>query len=206
MLLFHYFFSYFLLYYYYTTSSQLIGMLIISTAPIFIGLANDTYSFVLSFIPQGIGMGMIMPTGTAITALAELKTKRILQPLFLAFVSIGFLFGALSAGLFQYSDFHPPHALASLSIVALIGIFLIFKYGLPNKLETFEKAEQFRFPEKKILLFGLYGFIFFATSGIIGDWAALWFSRDLKTTALVASLAITAWGAGVSIGRYWVQS
>ena len=178
-----------------------LGMLIISTAPIFIGLANDTYSFVLSFIPQGIGMGMIMPTGTAITALAELKTKRILQPLFLAFVSIGFLFGALSAGLFQYSDFHPPHALASLSIVALIGIFLIFKYGLPNKLETFEKAEQFRFPEKKILLFGLYGFIFFATSGIIGDWAALWFSRDLKTTALVASLAITAWGAGVSIGR-----
>ena len=40
-----------------------------------------------------------------------------------------------------------------------------------------------------------------ATVGIIGDWSALWFSRDLKTTALVASLAVTAWGAGETIGR-----
>ena len=51
------------------------------------------------------------------------------------------------------------------------------------------------------MLFGLYGFIFMASVGIIGDWSALWFSRDLKTTALVASLAVTAWGTGESIGR-----
>ena len=39
-----------------------------------------------------------------------------------------------------------------------------------------------------------------ATVGIIGDWSALWFSRDLQTSALVASLAVTAWGTGESIG------
>ena len=40
-----------------------------------------------------------------------------------------------------------------------------------------------------------------ATVGIIGDWSALWFSRDLQTSALIASLAVTAWGTGESIGR-----
>ncbi len=40
-----------------------------------------------------------------------------------------------------------------------------------------------------------------ATVGIIGDWSALWFSRDLKSTAFIASLAVGAWGAGESIGR-----
>ena len=67
--------------------------------------------------------------------------------------------------------------------------------------ENFQKTEKFRLPENKILLFGLYGFVFMATVGIIGDWSALWFARDLKTTALVASLAVTAWGAGETIGR-----
>lgn len=178
-----------------------IGMLIFATSPFFFGLAYNNYSFILSSIPTGIALGLIFPTCTAITGLVELKTKKILQPLFSAFISIGFLFGALSSGLFQYNNFYPPYVICSLSIFAIIGVILIFVYGLPNEFENFEKSEKFRFPERKIMLFGLYGFIFMASVGIIGDWSALWFSRDLKTTALVASLAVTAWGTGESIGR-----
>ncbi len=181
--------------------TQALGMLIFSTHTIFLGLSYNNYTFVLSALPAGIALGLIFPACTAITGLAEDKTKKILQPLFTSFISIGFLFGALSSGIFQYFKFYPPYVICSLSLLALIGISLIFYYGLPKKYEKFEKAEKFRFPEKKIMLFGLYGFIFMATVGIIGDWSALWFSRDLKTTALLASLAVTAWGTGESVGR-----
>ena len=91
----------------------------------------------------------MFPTCTAITGLAEEKTKKILQPLFTAFISIGFLFGALTSGLFQYFEFNPRLVICSLFILALIGIVLIFIYGLPINYENFEKAERFRFPEKK---------------------------------------------------------
>ena len=178
-----------------------IGMLIFATSPFFFGLANNNLFFILSSFPTGIAMGMIFPTSTAITGLVEEKTKKILQPLFGAFLSMGFLFGALSSGTFQYFNFYPPFVICSLSIFVLSGIFLIYYFGLPNNYENFQKTEKFRLPEKRILLFGFYGFIFMASVGIVGDWSALWFSRDLKTTALVASLAVTAWGTGETIGR-----
>ena len=181
--------------------TQALGMLIFSTHTILLGLAYNNLTFILSSLPAGIALGLMFPTCTAITGVAEEKTKKILQPLFTAFISIGFLFGALSSGIFQYFEFHPPYVITSLSLLALIGIGLIYYFGLPTDYENFEKSEKFRFPEKKIMLFGLYGFIFMATVGIIGDWSALWFSRDLKTSALLASLAVTAWGTGESIGR-----
>ena len=181
--------------------TQALGMLIFSTHTILLGLAYNNLTFILSSLPAGIALGLMFPTCTAITGVAEEKTKKILQPLFTAFISIGFLFGALSSGIFQYFEFHPPYVITSLSLLALIGIGLIYYFGLPTDYENFEKSEKFRFPEKKIMLFGLYGFIFMATVGIIGDWSALWFSRDLKTSALLASLAVTAWGSGESIGR-----
>ena len=179
----------------------IIGMLIFATSPFFFGLASNNIFFIISSFPTGIAMGMIFPTCTAITGLVEEKTKKILQPLFGAFLSMGFLFGALSSGTFQYYNFYPPIVICSLSVFVLSGIFLIFYFGLPSTYENFQKTEKFRLPENKILLFGLYGFVFMATVGIIGDWSALWFARDLKTTALVASLAVTAWGAGETIGR-----
>ena len=59
-----------------------LGMLIFATSPFFFGLAYNNYSFILSSIPTGIALGLIFPTCTAITGLVELKTKKILQPLF----------------------------------------------------------------------------------------------------------------------------
>ena len=129
--------------------TQALGMLIFSTHTILLGLAYNNLTFILSSLPAGIALGLMFPTCTAITGVAEEKTKKILQPLFTAFISIGFLFGALSSGIFQYFEFHPPYVITSLSLLALIGIGLIFYFGLPTDYENFEKAERFRFPEKK---------------------------------------------------------
>ena len=65
------------------------------------------------------------------------KTKKILQPLFTAFISIGFLFGALTSGVFQYYEFNPRLVICSLFILALIVICLIYYFGLPNYYENF---------------------------------------------------------------------
>ena len=179
----------------------IIGILIFSISPFIFGLAQNTEVFLIASLPTGIALGMIFPTCTSITALVEQKTGKILQPLFTAFISIGFLFGAISSGIFQFLNLNPSFIICSLSIISISSVFLIFYFGLPIKYYSFENAEKFRLPEKKIIFFGIYGFIFMATVGIIGDWSALWFSRDLKSTALIASLAVGAWGAGESIGR-----
>ena len=184
-----------------TTKTLIIGTILFSIAPIIFGLAPNGNIFILASIPFGMAMGMIFPTGTILTKLAEEKTSKILQPLFMSFISIGFLIGALSGGIFQYLGFYPPLVICLLSILSLFIIIFIFYYGLPLQFEQFPKSEKFKLPERKIFIYGLYGFIFLATVGIIGDWSALWFKRDLLTSAFIASLAATAWGLGESIGR-----
>ena len=129
--------------------TQALGMLVFAICPFAFGLAYNNFTFILAALPTGIALGLMFPTCTAITGLAEEKTKKILQPLFTAFISIGFLFGALTSGVFQYFEFNPRLVICSLFILALIGIILIFIYGLPTNYENFEKAERFRFPEKK---------------------------------------------------------
>ena len=68
--------------------TQALGMLIFSTHTILLGLAYNNLTFILSSLPAGIALGLMFPTCTALTGVAEEKTKKILQPLFTSFISI----------------------------------------------------------------------------------------------------------------------
>ena len=66
--------------------TQALGMLIFSTHTILLGLAYNNYHFYFILrLPAGIALGLMFPTCTAITGVAEEKTKKILQPLFTCF-------------------------------------------------------------------------------------------------------------------------
>ena len=62
--------------------------------------------------------------------------------------------------------------------------------------------EKLKIPEKNILIFSLYLFIFLGTVMALVDWAPLWFERELLTTSLIASLTIVCWGAGETSGKF----
>ncbi len=179
-----------------------IGILIFSLFPIILIYSQNSIHFLLASVPCGFGVGLFFTTCTAITGIAERETNKILQPLWGAFLSFGFLCGAIFSSFWQFMNFSTFNLFILLSLFGLIGFLLIRQYGFPREKDSIDKSERFKLPELKILIFGIYLFIFYASVGIVGDWSAVWFEKELKTTLFLASLAVVAWGSGESIGRF----
>ena len=185
-----------------TRNTLVIGILIFSFSPITFGLSNNVYFFLMSCFPTGIGFGFIYTTATIVTNNAEIKTKYILQTYLSAFLSLGFLTGGLCSGLYRTLDFNSYYLFVALIFVAISSSYIIFKLGLEKSNENIEKMERLKIPEKNILIYSLYLFIFLGTVMALVDWAPLWFERELLTTSLIASLTIVCWASGETIGKF----
>ena len=183
-------------------NTLLIGVLFFSLSPITFGLSNNIYFFLLSGLPTGIGFGFIFTTTTAVTKIAEEKTNKILQTLLSAFMTLGFLFGGLTSGLYRYLKFDSHYLFVFLVLLGIFASLFVFKLGLDRKYEKIEPIEKVKIPENNILIFSFYLFIFWATVMALVDWAPLWFERELLTTSLIASLTIVCWSAGETIGKF----
>ncbi len=179
-----------------------IGAIIFSPSPYFFGFSNSVPFFLLSAIPCGIGIGFLWSTATAVTNLIEDKTNRILQTYLSAFFSLGFLFGGLCSGVIQRYQFDTYNLFSLLIIIAIISPIFVFYLGLSKSKDNIQKTEKFSIPEKDILIYGLYLFIFFGSIGAISDWSPLWFKNELLTSSTLASLTIVAWGSGETIGKF----
>ena len=168
-----------------TRNTLIIGIIIFSISPITFGLSNSKTLFLLSCFPTGIGFGMVQTTTTIITRNAEEKTGLILQTYLSAFLTLGFLY--------RYLGFDSHYLFFTLIFIALVSTFFIFYFGLKPNLEENNEIEKIKIPEKNILIYGLYMFIFMGTVMALVDWAPLWFERELLTTSLIASLTIVSW-------------
>tara|TARA_S200000501_G_scaffold239009_1_gene223940 strand:- start:124 stop:1275 length:1152 start_codon:yes stop_codon:yes gene_type:complete len=185
-----------------TRNTLIIGIIIFSISPITFGLSNSKTLFLLSCFPTGIGFGMVQTTTTIITRNAEEKTGLILQTYLSAFLTLGFLCGALFSGIYRHLNFDSHYLFFTLIFVALGSTFFIFYFGLKPNLEENNEIEKIKIPEKNILIYGLYMFIFMGTVMALVDWAPLWFERELLTTSLIASLTIVCWSGGETIGKF----
>ena len=185
-----------------TRNTLIIGIIIFSISPITFGLSNSKTLFLLSCFPTGIGFGMVQTTTTIITRNAEEKTGLILQAYLSAFLTLGFLCGALCSGIYRHFSFDSHYLFFTLIFVALGSTFFIFYFGLKPNLEENNEIEKIKIPEKNILIYGLYMFIFMGTVMALVDWAPLWFERELLTTSLIASLTIVSWSGGETIGKF----
>ena len=183
-------------------NTLLMGVLFFSLSPITFGLSNNIYFFLLSGLPTGIGFGFIFTTTTAVTKIAEEKTNKILQTLLSAFMTLGFLFGGLTSGLYRYLEFDSHYLFVFLVLLGIFASLFVFKLGLLRKYEKIEPIEKIKIPESNILIFSFNLFIFWATVMALVDWAPLWFERELLTTSLIASLTIVCWAAGETIGKF----
>ena len=143
-----------------TRNTLIIGIIIFSISPITFGLSNSKTLFLLSCFPTGIGFGMVQTTTTIITRNAEEKTGLILQTYLSAFLTLGFLCGALCSGIYRHFSFDSHYLFFTLIFVALGSTFFIFYFGLKPNLEENNEIEKIKIPEKNILIYGLYIFIF----------------------------------------------
>ena len=185
-----------------TRNTLVIGTLIFSFSPITFGLSNNEFIFLMSCFPTGIGFGFIYTTATIATNNAEIKTNYILQTYLSAFLSLGFLCGGLCSGFYRNYNFDSHYLFFTLIFVSILSSLLIYKLGLNRDEENIEKMEKLKIPEKNILIFSLYLFIFLGTVMALVDWAPLWFERELLTTSLIASLTIVCSGAGETTGKF----
>ena len=184
---------------------MLFGIIIFSASPFLLVSALDYTSFLISWIPLGIGIGLFMPSAQTQISLIELKAKRILTPLFQASFSCGALFGALSSGYLISYITDPRITFALIGLIGLISSWVIYLIGLPNHLDPKDKVEKFSFPKFNIFIFGIMLMFFYASIGIIIDWSALWLTKDLMAPLYLGGLVIIFFNLGEIISRLMAE-
>ncbi len=188
-----------------TKNSMIFGIIIFSASPLLLVSALDYTSFLISWIPLGIGIGLFMPSAQTQISLIELKAKRILTPLFQASFSCGALFGALISGYLISYITDPRITFALIGLFGLISSWVIYLIGLPNHLDPKDKVEKFSFPKFNIFIFGIMLMFFYASIGIIIDWSALWLTKDLMAPLYLGGLVIIFFNLGEIISRLMAE-
>ncbi|MDC1065314.1 MFS transporter [Candidatus Pseudothioglobus singularis] len=179
-----------------TKNSIVIGLLGIAYCPLLLILSPNYYWFLISFMPFGFFVGLFSPSSQSQISMIEIKTSRILTPLYHAAFSFGSLMGAFSAFFtIRYID-NPISIFSVTGTLLVIGAILIYKFGLNKSFETLEKTPKFKLPKKAILIFGILMMLNYATMGIILDWSALWLTKDLLIPLYLGGAVIFAFNIG----------
>ena len=184
-----------------TKNSIVIGLLGISYCPLLLILSPNYFWFLVASMPLGFFVGLFSPSSQSQISMIEIKTSRVLTPLYHAAFSVGSLAGAFSAFFtIQYID--SPVLLFSITGTALLlGAIIISRIGLNKSYENLEKTPKFKLPKNSILAFGILMMLNYATMGIILDWSALWLTKDLLVPLYLGGAIIFAFNIGEITAR-----
>ena len=172
------------------------GLILFSITFFIIVFVSNYYVFLLMASVLGISMGLIMPSSNSHLALIEEKTGDFLQPIFWAFMSMGGVAGAILAILLLKININIEWSFFFVFVVGISVSFFVYFFGLPKKNDFFNKAENFRLPDKKVVLFGIILFCEFSTVGIIMEWSPLWMIGDLNAPLYLGALILVAFHGG----------
>ena len=160
-----------------------LAMTIISFSTFLLVTLPEYYMLLLASIPAGLGWGSSGPIGSIHAQLIEKHSGRIIAPYYVMGFNIGIFVGGGLAGLILRNNITP-------------STIFIYKTGLPKHLDFKGEGEKFKLPEKNILIFGFLLFAIFGSGGIIIDWSALWFSKELKTPLYLSSMGLMFFSSG----------
>ena len=167
-----------------------LGIIIISFSNIILVSAPEYYILLLAHIPAGIGWGSSGPIGGIHTQLIEKHSGKIISPYYAMGFSIGIFLGGILAGFVLGNNFYPTFVFTILFILSIFVAVVIYLNSLPNNLDFKGEGEKLKIPERNVLIFGFLLFILFGSNGIIIDWSALWFTKELNAPLHLASLGL----------------
>ena len=167
-----------------------LGIIIISFSNIILVSAPEYYILLLAHIPAGIGWGSSGPIGGIHTQLIEKHSGKIISPYYAMGFSIGIFLGGILAGFVLGNNIYPTFVFTILFILSLFVAVIIYLNSLPNDLDFKGEGEKLKIPERNVLIFGFLLFILFGSNGIIIDWSALWFTKELNAPLHLASLGL----------------
>ena len=166
------------------------GIIIISFSNIILVSAPEYYILLLAHIPAGIGWGSSGPIGGIHTQLIEKHSGKIISPYYAMGFSIGIFLGGILAGFVLGNNIYPTFVFTILFILSIFVAVVIYLNSLPNNLDFKGEGEKLKIPERNVLIFGFLLFILFGSNGIIIDWSALWFTKELNAPLHLASLGL----------------
>ena len=167
-----------------------LGIIIISFSNIILVSAPEYYILLLAHIPAGIGWGSSGPIGGIHTQLIEKHSGKIISPYYAMGFSIGIFLGGILAGFVLGNNIYPTFVFTILFILSVFVAVVIYLNSLPNDLDFKGEGEKLKIPERNVLIFGFLLFILFGSNGIIIDWSALWFTKELNAPLHLASLGL----------------
>ena len=167
-----------------------LGIIIISFSNIILVSTPEYYILLLAHIPAGIGWGSSGPIGGIHTQLIEKHSGKIISPYYAMGFSIGIFLGGILAGFVLGNNFYPTFVFTILFILSIFVAVVIYLNSLPNNLDFKGEGEKLKIPERNVLIFGFLLFILFGSNGIIIDWSALWFTKELNAPLHLASLGL----------------
>ena len=167
-----------------------LGIIIISFSNITLVSAPEYYILLLAHIPAGIGWGSSGPIGGIHTQLIEKHSGKIISPYYAMGFSIGIFLGGILAGFVLGNNVYPTFVFTILFIRSIFVAVVIYLNSLPNDLDFKGEGEKLKIPERNVLIFGFLLFILFGSNGIIIDWSALWFTKELNAPLHLASLGL----------------
>ncbi|MDB2349641.1 MFS transporter [Alphaproteobacteria bacterium] len=166
------------------------GIVVISFSNIILVSAPAYYILLLAHIPAGIGWGSSGPIGGIHTQLIEKHSGKIISPYYAMGFSIGIFIGGILAAFILGNNILPSLVFLILFILSIFVAIIIYMNSLPNNLDFKGEGEKLKIPEKNVLIFGFLLFILFGSNGIIIDWSALWFTKELNAPLHLASLGL----------------
>ncbi len=184
-----------------TKNIIMIGTAVLAFCPYFLLTVNSYLNFMLVALPFGAGIGFMIPSNQTQISNIENKTNKIYTPMYQAFFSAGSLSGALAAAYLIRNEIQPEDTFLVMGIVIILSITLIFFFSLPKSEDMNDPIDKFKFPKKRILIFGILLMFNFATIGIIIDWSSLWLTKDLMAPLFLGGLVIVFFNTGEIIAR-----
>ena len=166
------------------------GMIIITFSNLLLVSLPEYYMLLLASIPAGIGWGSSGPIGGIHAQLVEKHSGKIISPYYAMGFNIGIFLGGVLAGLILKIEISPSVVFFSLSILSFFVSIIVYLNGLPKELDFKGEGEKLILPEKNVLIFGFLLFVIFGSNGIIIDWSALWFTKELYAPLHLASLGL----------------
>jgi len=166
------------------------GIVIISLSNIILVSAPEYYILLLAHIPAGIGWGSSGPIGGIHAQLIEKHSGKIISPYYAMGFNIGIFVGGILAGFILGNEINPTFVFLILFFTSIFVSIIVYINGLPKNLDFKGEGEKLKLPEKNVLIFGFLLFVIFGSNGIIIDWSALWFTKELNAPLYLASLGL----------------
>ena len=179
-----------------TTNCLIIARLSYSFIPFFIFYFLSFNFYIFLSIIFGAAVGIQAPSLFTQVAIIEIKTKKILNPIFKSSFSVGSILGATLASYCLGKVIDPKILFFLLGLFLFLSTLSMYFFGLSKNHDYVEKSPSFSFPSKIIFLFALVNMMFFASIGIILNWSSLWFLNDLKGPIYLAGFILLFFNIG----------